>query len=194
MAMGSLLALGLPVSATAAIMLAAFRQYGLQPDPLLFERAPDLVWALIASFFIAMVVLLILNLPFAMLWAKLLVIPRPYLYAAIAVFCGLGIYATSGATFDLVLLLAVGLLGFVMRAHDYPLAPLIIGMVLGPLAETSLRDAAMSANGDLAVLVRSPIALTIYAVLLVVLALAVRNRVAARRRATGASVREDVRV
>ena len=71
MAMGALLALGLPTSATAAILLAAFRQYGLQPGPLLFDRAPDLVWALLASFFVGMVVLLILNLPFAPLWAKL---------------------------------------------------------------------------------------------------------------------------
>ena len=76
-AMGALLALGLPVSATAAIMLAAFQQYGLQPGPLLFDRAPELVWALLASFFIAMVVLLIINLPFAQLWAKLLLIPSP---------------------------------------------------------------------------------------------------------------------
>lgn len=194
MAMGSLLALGLPVSATAAIMLAAFRQYGLQPGPLLFERSPDLVWALIASFFIAMIVLLVLNLPFAMLWAKLLLIPRPYLYAAIAVFCGLGIYATSGATFDLLLLLAIGLLGFVMRAHDYPLAPLIIGMVLGPLAETSLRDAAMGANGDLTTLLQGPIVLTIYAVLLVVLLAAGRNRLLARRRAKAATAKESVEV
>ena len=191
MAMGSLLALGLPVSATAAIMLAAFRQYGLQPGPLLFERAPDLVWALIASFFLAMVVLLILNLPFAMLWAKLLVIPRPYLYASIAVFSGLGIYATSGATFDLLMLLGVGLLGFLLRTNDYPLAPLIIGMVLGPLAETSLRDAAMSANGDLTTLVQSPIALAIYAVLAVVLAFAVRNRVIARRAAAAPAARPE---
>src|SRR5690606_6265905 len=92
MAMGALLSLGLPISATAAIMLAAFQQYGLQPGPLLFDRAPDLVWSLLASFFIAMVVLLILNLPFAMLWAKLLLIPRPYLYAGITVFCAMGIY------------------------------------------------------------------------------------------------------
>ncbi|WP_309068463.1 tripartite tricarboxylate transporter permease, partial [Microbacterium sp.] len=151
MAMGSLLALGLPISATAAIMLAAFRQYGLQPGPLLFERAPDLVWSLLASFFIAMIVLLVLNLPFAMLWAKLLLIPRPYLFAGITVFCALGTYATSGSRFDLLLLLAIGVVGFVMRAADYPLAPLIIGMVLGPLAETSLRDATMSANGDFSV-------------------------------------------
>ena len=180
-AMGALLALGLPISATAAIMLGAFRQYGLQPGPLLFERAPDLVWVLLASFFIAMVVLLILNLPFAMLWAKLLLIPRPYLYAGITVFCGLGIYSTSGSVFDLLLLLGIGLIGFVMRALDYPLAPLIIGMVLGPLAETSLRDAAMSSNGDFSVLFQGPIALALYGLLLLVLAFALRARWRARR-------------
>ncbi|MGI6879537.1 tripartite tricarboxylate transporter permease [Microbacterium sp. gxy059] len=182
MAMGALLALGLPISATAAIMLAAFRQYGLQPGPLLFERAPDLVWALLASFFIAMVVLLILNLPFAMLWAKLLLIPRPYLYAGITMFCALGIYATSGTTFDLLMLLGIGIVGFVMRALDFPLAPLIIGMVLGPLAETSLRDAAMSANGDFSVLVQGPIPIALYGLLAIVLILAVRNRIVARKR------------
>ena len=193
MAMGALLALGLPISATAAIMLAAFRQYGLQPGPLLFDRAPDLVWSLLASFFIAMVVLLVLNLPFAMVWAKLLLIPRPYLYAGITVFCGLGIYATSGSTFDLLLLLGIGLLGFLMRAMDFPLAPLIIGMVLGPLAETSLRDAAMSANGDFSVLVQGPITITLYALLAVVLILSIRSRFVARSRArvAAASPREN---
>ncbi|AZS43250.1 tripartite tricarboxylate transporter permease [Microbacterium oleivorans] len=187
MAMGALLALGLPISATAAIMLAAFRQYGLQPGPLLFDRAPDLVWSLLASFFIAMVVLLILNLPFAMVWAKLLLIPRPYLYAGITVFCALGIYATSGSTFDLVMLLAIGLLGFLMRALDFPLAPLIIGMVLGPLAETSLRDAAMSANGDFSVLVQGPIAITLYALLAAVLMFSIRGKVVARKREKAAA-------
>ncbi|KHE75296.1 tripartite tricarboxylate transporter TctA [Kocuria marina] len=182
MAMGALLALGLPISATAAIMLAAFRQYGLQPGPLLFERAPDLVWALLASFFIAMIVLLIINLPFAMVWAKLLLIPRPYLYAGITVFCGLGIYATSGSTFDLLMLLGVGLVGFLMRMHDYSLAPLIIGMVLGPLAETSLRDALISADGDASVLVSGPIVVVLYGVLLIVLLLTLRSKVTSRTR------------
>ncbi|WP_431813649.1 tripartite tricarboxylate transporter permease [Kocuria sp. cx-455] len=180
MAMGALLALGLPISATAAIMLAAFRQYGLQPGPLLFERAPDLVWALLASFFIAMIVLLIINLPFAMVWAKLLLIPRHYLYAGITVFCGLGIYATSGSSFDLLLLLGVGIVGFLMRMHDYPLAPLIIGMVLGPLAETSLRDALISADGDASVLVQGPIALTLYGLLAIVLLVTLRSKITSR--------------
>ncbi len=196
MAMGALLSLGLPVSATAAIMLAAFRQYGLQPGPLLFDRSPDLVWALLASFFIAMVVLLVINLPFAMLWAKLLRIPRAYLYAGIAVFCGLGIYATSGSVFDLLMLLGIGIVGFLMRALDMPLAPLVIGMVLGPLAETSLRDAALSADGDFSVLVAGPIPIVLYAVLAVVIAVTVRSRLvarrAARRSAQGAVPRELV--
>ncbi|WP_221586031.1 tripartite tricarboxylate transporter permease [Microbacterium sp. G2-8] len=182
MAMGALLALGLPISATAAIMLAAFRQYGLQPGPLLFERAPDLVWALLASFFIAMIVLLVINLPFAMVWAKLLLVPRPYLYAGIAMLCALGIYATSGSTFDLLMLLGVGIAGFLMRAADFPVAPLIIGMVLGPVAETGLRDAAMSADGDFSVLVQSPISLTLYGVLVIVLFFTVRGRIRAKRR------------
>jgi putative tricarboxylic transport membrane protein len=117
-----------------------------------------------------------------MLWAKLLLIPRPYLYAGITVFSALGIYATSGSTFDLLLLLGIGLLGFLLRALDFPLAPLIIGMVLGPLAETSLRDAAMSANGDFSVLVQGPITLTLYALLALVLLFSVRGRIVARRR------------
>lgn len=181
-AMGALLALGLPVSATAAIMLAAFKQYGMQPGPLLFERSADLVWSLLASFFVALVVLLIINLPFAQLWAKLILIPAPYLYAGIVVFCGLGVYATSGARFDLLLLLAIAVVGFLMRRHDVPLAPLMIGMVLGPLAETSLRDGMLTSGGDYSFFVRSPIAVILYVVLLVVLAVVVRNKVVSRTR------------
>ncbi len=181
-AMGALLALGLPVSATAAIMLAAFQQYGLQPGPLLFDRAPELVWALLASFFLAMIVLLIINLPFAQYWAKLLLIPKPYLYAGITVFCGLGVYATSGSVFDLLLLLGIALVGFTMRRHGVPLAPLMIGMVLGPLAETSMRDALLSSNGDYSVFVAGPIPLVIYGLLLIVLALTVRSKIVNRAR------------
>ncbi len=176
MSMGALLALGLPISATAAIMLAAFKQYGLQPGPLLFDRSADLVWALLASFFVAMVVLLIINLPFALLWAKLLLIPAPYLYAGITVFCALGIYATSNSTFDLLMVLVIGFVGFLMRVNDYPLAPLIIGMVLGPLAETNLRDALIASSGDFSVLFDGPIVIALYAVLVITVVVAVRNK------------------
>lgn len=190
MSMGALLALGLPVSATAAIMLAAFRQYGIQPGPLMFERSGDLAWTLIASFFVAMIVLLAINMPFAALWAKLLLIPKPYLYAGISVFCGLGIYATSSSIADLLILLGIGLVGFVMRVADYPLAPLIIGMVLGPLAETSLRDALMSAAGNPLTLVDGPIVTLIYLLMVAAIAFTILTRVrdhrAARRDANRA--------
>ncbi|VXB30772.1 tripartite tricarboxylate transporter permease [Citricoccus sp. K5] len=181
-AMGALLSLGLPISATAAIMLAAFEQYGLQPGPLMFDRSPDLVWALLASFFIAMVVLLVLNLPFAPLWAKLLAIPRPYLYAGITVFCGMGVYATSGSTFDLLMLLGIGLLGFALRRFGVPLAPLMIGMVLGPLFETSMRDALASSNQSYGVFVDGPIPVAIYALLALALVISIVGRVRAKAR------------
>ncbi|GAA1213163.1 tripartite tricarboxylate transporter permease [Prauserella alba] len=182
MAMGALLALGLPVSATAAIMLAAFRQYGIQPGPLLFDTSADLVWPLLASFFIAMVVLLLINLPFAQLWAKLLLIPPPYLYAGIVVFCGLGIYATSPSMFDLLFFLGIGCLAFLMRRYAVPVAPLLIGMVLGPLAETSMRDALLGSNGDYSVFVAGPIPIVLYVLLLVVVAFKVRQVVVTRSR------------
>ncbi|MFB4193666.1 tripartite tricarboxylate transporter permease [Streptomyces carpaticus] len=164
-AMAALLALGLPTSATAAVMLAAFRQYGLQPGPLLFERASELVWALLASFFIGMVVLLILNLPFAPLWAKLLKVPRHYLYAGITVFAMLGIFATSSKILDLVLVLAIGLLGFAMLRYGLPVAPVLIGVILGPLAETEFRRTMAVSEGDPLALVSSPISATLYIVL-----------------------------
>jgi len=178
-AIGALLAMGLPTSATAAIMLAAFRQYGLQPGPLLFDRSADLVWTLLASLFIGLVVLLVLNLPFAPLWAKLIKIPRHYLYAGITVFCGLGVYATSASVVDLVLVLGIGFLGFLLRRFDFPLAPIMIGVVLGPLAETSLRNALLSSGGDYGVLVGSTITQTIYGVLVLIVGFTLYRRLRA---------------
>ena len=127
-----------------------------------------------------MVVLLLLNLPFAQVWSKLLLIPRPYLYAGIMVFCGLGVYATSGQRFDLFLLLGIALVGFAMRRHDVPLAPLMIGLVLGPLFETSLRDGLLSADGDFGVFVAHPLPVAIYALLGVVLLVVAAGRLRAR--------------
>ncbi|MEU6645897.1 tripartite tricarboxylate transporter permease, partial [Saccharomonospora sp. NPDC046836] len=110
----TMLTLGLPTTAVAAVMLAAFQQYGIQPGPLLFERESGLVWALIASLFIGLVLLLIINVPMAPVWAKLLQIPRPYLYAGILFFASVGAYAAAGEVLDLLLLFAIGLLGFAM--------------------------------------------------------------------------------
>src|SRR3712207_638468 len=109
-----LLSLGLPTSATAAILLAAFQQYGLQPGPLLFERNATLVWALIASLYLGNLMLLALNLPLAGIWVRLLSIPRPWLYAGILVFATLGTYSINNSVVDLIVLYVVGLLGFAM--------------------------------------------------------------------------------
>ncbi len=143
-----LLTLGLPTSATAAILLSAFQSYGLNPGPLLMETQPDLVWGLIASLLIANVVLLLLNLPLIGLWVKMLTIPAPLLYAGILVFATVGTYGISRSPLDLVLLYAMGVIGLLMRRFDFPTAPVIIGMILGPIAETQFRRAMTISNGD----------------------------------------------
>lgn len=166
----SLLTLGLPTTAVAAVMLAAFQQYGLQPGPLLFEQETTLVWALIASLFIGTVLLLVINLPMAPVWAKLLRIPRPYLYAGILFFASVGAYAVGGEVIDLVLLFIVGLIGFAMRRYGLPVLPAIIGVILGPSAELQMRRALQLSDGSLAGLFNSPMALVVYAVIVLLLA------------------------
>jgi putative tricarboxylic transport membrane protein len=159
-----LLALGLPTSATAAILLAAFQQRGLQPGPLLFETEPELVWGLIASLFIGNTMLLVLNLPLAPVWAKLLHIPRPQLYAGIVMFASLGVYSVNGSAVDLVILYLVGLLGFSMRRFGWPVAPAVIGLILGPIAEQQLRRALAIGQGDYGVLLESPRAVVLFGI------------------------------
>jgi putative tricarboxylic transport membrane protein len=164
-----MLALGLPTNATAAVMLAAFTQYGIQPGPQLFESQGPLVWALIASLFIGNFLLLIINLPLAPLWAKLLQIPRPYLYAGILFFATLGAYSVNLQAFDLVLLLALGALGFMMRRFGLPVLPLILGVILGPRIEKQLRQTLQLSAGDPAGLWSEPIAVGIYIIIALIL-------------------------
>ena len=152
-----LLTLGLPTSATAAIMLAAFQQHNLQPGPLLFTSQPELVWGLIASLYAGNVMLLVLNLPLAPLWARLLAIPRPLLAAGIVLFATVGTYSLNGSLFDVGLMYAIGLVGFAMRRLDVPVAPAVIGLILGPLAEQQLRRALAIAEGDVTVLFTRPL-------------------------------------
>jgi putative tricarboxylic transport membrane protein len=166
-----LLALGLPTSATAAILLAAFEQYNLQPGPQLFTASGPLVWGLIASLYIGNVMLLVLNLPLAGLWVRLLAIPQPLLYGGILVFSTLGVYSLSNSTFDLVLLFVVGLIGFVMRRHDFPVAPAIIGLILGPMAEAQFRRALTISQGDASVFFTHPISLALLVIAALVLLL-----------------------
>lgn len=151
-----MLTLGLPTSATAAIMLSAFQSYGIQPGPLLFATQGELVWTLIASLFIANVMLVVLNLPLVGLWVRILKIPQPQLYAGILVFATIGTYGISNSVVDLILLYVIGTIGMLMRRFDFPVAPVVIGMILGPMAEQALRQALTISQGDWSVFVTRP--------------------------------------
>jgi putative tricarboxylic transport membrane protein len=180
-----LLTLGLPTSATAAILLSAFQQYGLQPGPLLFESNAPLVWGLIASFYIGNVMLLVLNLPLVGLWVKLLAIPRPQLYAGILVFATMGVYGMRQSPFDVFLLYAIGLLGFLMRRYGFPAAPVIVGMILGPLAEEQMRRSLSISQGSWTVFVTHPISAALLGVTLGVLVLPMIVRYMRRKKRAG---------
>jgi putative tricarboxylic transport membrane protein len=155
-----LLTLGIPTSATAAILLGAFQNYGLQPGPLLFESQKELVWGLIASLYVGNVILLVLNLPLIGIWVKVLEIPKDLLYAGILVFATLGAYSIHQSWVDLAMLYVFGLLGFAMRRWDIPVGPAVIGLILGPLAETQFRRALSISQGDPSVFVTQPISAT----------------------------------
>ncbi len=168
-----MLALGLPTSATAAIMLSAFQSYGINPGPMLLQSQGQLVWGLIASLYIGNVMLLLLNLPLVGLWVRMLKIPEPRLYGGILVFATIGTYGISRSVVDLLLLYMMGVVGFFMRRFDFPTAPVIIGMILGPLAEQEFRRAMTISNGDLMIFLQKPLSLA----LLVLAALAVLSPV-----------------
>ncbi|MBL0885124.1 tripartite tricarboxylate transporter permease [Myceligenerans indicum] len=168
-----LLTLGLPTTATAAIILVAFQSYAIQPGPLLMVNEPALVWALVASLYVGNVMLLVLNLPLVGMWVRVLQIPRHYLYAGILLFGALGSFALNFSPVDVLLLVLVGLAGFMMRRYGYPVAPMVVGMILGPMAEDRLRRSLAISQGDLSYLVTSPFAVLAYAAIVVVLVLGV---------------------
>jgi putative tricarboxylic transport membrane protein len=177
-----LLTLGIPTSNTTAILLGAFQNYGIQPGPQLFTSSAALVWALIASLYIGNLMLLVLNLPLVKVWVQLLKIPRPQLYAGILIFATVGAYGMRQSAFDLVLLWGIGLAGVLMRRFDFPTAPVVVGMILGPLAEAQLRNAVAIGEGSFLVFVQRPLSLALIVVIVAVLVLPrVYKRVAARR-------------
>ncbi|MDP9909386.1 putative tricarboxylic transport membrane protein [Variovorax boronicumulans] len=166
-----LLTLGIPTSNTTAIMLGAFQNYGIQPGPQLFTTSAALVWALIASLYIGNLMLLVLNLPMVGLWVKLLKIPKPQLYAGILIFATVGAYGMRQNTFDLFLLFGIGLLGVVMRRFDFPTAPVVVGMILGPLAEANLRNAIAMGQGSPIVFFQRPESIVVIVAIVAVLVL-----------------------
>jgi putative tricarboxylic transport membrane protein len=173
-----LLTLGIPTSTTAAVLLSAFQNYGITTGPQLFSSSSTLVWALIASLYIGNVMLLVLNLPLVGLWVKLLKIPRHWLYAGILVFATVGVYGMRQSAFDLYLLYGIGLLGVLMRRFNFPTAPVIVGMILGPMAEAHFRNAMSIGEGKLSVFVERPLSAAVLAlcVVVIVLPIVVRRR------------------
>ena len=174
-----LLALGVPTTATAAVLLAAFQQYGLQPGPLLFEREPQLVWGLLASLLIGNAMLLLLNLPLVGVWARLAAVPPAWLQGGILVLATVGTYSLHRSPVDLAVLFALGALAFAMRRLDFPVVPVVIGALLGPLAEQHLVRALAIAEGRWWLLLTRPavaVMLAIAAAVVVVGALRTRGR------------------
>jgi putative tricarboxylic transport membrane protein len=152
-----LLTLGIPGSGTTAILLAALVLWGFKPGPLFISENPSMFWGLVASMYIGNVMLLVLNLPLVPLFAQVLRAPVYVLYPIIIGLSVVGVYSVSGSTFDLALLAAFGLLGYMMRKLDYPSAPLILGLVLGGAMERALRQSLMMSEGSLTILVARPI-------------------------------------
>ncbi|MER7556121.1 tripartite tricarboxylate transporter permease [Nocardioides sp. NPDC126508] len=164
-----LLTIGLPTSATAAVILTAFQSYGLQPGPQLFSESGPLVYALIASLFIGNLMLLVLNLPLARVWARLLQIPAYGIYAGILVFATLGTLASGGGFPDLALLYVIGLLGVLMAMADVPVAPAVVGLILGPLFEKQLQRTLLISEGDMTVLLDSTLSKVLWVIAVVAL-------------------------
>jgi putative tricarboxylic transport membrane protein len=163
-AMVPLLALGIPSSPTIAVLMGAFIINGLQPGPFLFTERPDLVWAVIASFFIGNLMLIVLNLPLVGLWARLLRIPFAYLCTGVLLFCIIGAWSLKQQLFDVWVMLGFGVVGYVLRKLDLPLAPAILALILGPMMEKSLRTALEISGGSFLIFVERPGALAMLAV------------------------------
>ncbi|TFB19603.1 tripartite tricarboxylate transporter permease [Filobacillus milosensis] len=158
-----LLSLGIPGSGTTAVMLGAFLVLGLQPGPMLMGDRPEVFWGIIASMYIGNVFLLILNLPLIPYIARILTIPRPMLISLVLMFSLIGVYAISFSVFDLYLLVAFGVLGYLMRMFAFPAPPFILAFILGGMMEQSFRQSMTISNGQLSIFFESNIALSLIA-------------------------------
>ena len=165
-----MLTLGIPPSASMALMLGAMMIQGIVPGPQVMTSRPDLFWGLIASMWIGNLMLVLLNLPLIGIWVKVLSVPKPMLYAGILVFATLGAYSLHQSWVDLATLYVFGLLGFAMRRWDFPVGPAVIGLILGPLAETQFRRALSISQGDATVFLTHPISGTLLAITALVIA------------------------
>jgi putative tricarboxylic transport membrane protein len=152
-----MLSLGVPGSGTTAIILGALVMFGLRPGPELFVRNAELVWAVIASMYIGNLLLLIMNLPLAGAFAQLLRIPYKWLYPPILALCIAGVFSQANSIEDCWLLVGFGALGWLMKRYDWPAAPMVLGLVLGPLFESALRQSLTLSHGSGFIFLTRPI-------------------------------------
>jgi putative tricarboxylic transport membrane protein len=157
-----MLTLGVPGSGTTAVMVGALSLYNITPGPALFTQQPDLVWGLIASLFIGNVILLLINIPLVGVFTKVLAVPNWLLVPGILAVSAVGVYSVHATTFDLMLMAGLGIIGYLLRKQGVPMAPLILGFVLGDLMEQNLRRALSITNGELGILVESPISIGLW--------------------------------
>ena len=152
-----MLTLGVPGSGTTAVMLGALTLYNITPGPLLFRDQPDIVWGLIASLFVANIMLILMNVPMIKIFTKILAVPYWALVPAIAIITSIGVYAIHATAFDLYLMIGIGVAGYILRKMDFPLSAILLGFILGGLMEQNLRRALSISNGELSILFSSPI-------------------------------------
>ncbi|SDT15385.1 putative tricarboxylic transport membrane protein [Halopseudomonas xinjiangensis] len=183
-----MLTLGIPGSGTTAVMLGALTLYNITPGPLLFQNQPDIVWGLIASLFVANVILIVMNVPMINIFTRILSVPNWTLVPAIAIITSIGVYAVHATTFDLFLMVAIGIFGYIMRKLGFPLSALLLGFILGGMMESNLRRALSISDGDLAILWNSPITLGLWALVIVMVALPFWRGYRARRARVAAVV------
>jgi putative tricarboxylic transport membrane protein len=164
-----LLSLGMPFGAITALMMAAMMVYGVQPGPLLMTDHPEIFWGVIASMLVGNVMLLALNIPMISVWVSLLRIPSHILLTMILLVAVIGAYSVRNSMLDVYVLLFIGVIGYVFRKLDFQLAPLVVGVVLGPLIEKHMREALFMSRGDLLVYISSPIAAVIWILVILVM-------------------------
>jgi len=164
-----LLTLGIPSSPTIAVLMGAFLINGLTPGPFLFKERPDLVWAVIASFFLGNILLLVLNLPLVGLWARLLRLPHQYVCVGTLLFCVIGAYSLQQSVFDVGVMIVCGVIGYGLRKIDLPVAPFVLGLILGPFLEKSLRTSLEMSGGDFSIFFTRPLCLALLVIAAAVL-------------------------
>ena len=170
-AMLPMLALGLPSSATAAVLLGGLMIWGLTPGPMLFKERPDFVWGLIASMYLSNVAAVILALASVPLFARVMSVPFTIIGPMIGVVCIISAWTVSGSSFDLLLLFIFGILGFFMKTLNYPIAPMILAMVLGDRSEDAFRQSMLLSQGSLTIFFERPLSATLSVLTIIFLAM-----------------------